>query len=478
MRPIQTTNNFTLQTTLAGGTSTTSACHKAVDKKVKVAFTTSENISLKKSLYGAACISAQPLLLNVLSIPVMAYIIRQLGPAAYGQWATSVALIGAGMMLANLGLRAGFVRAVALHPERAPRALAEQLGLRLSLCIFTIGSAFGGCALLGYSTVVLHCTAVGGLGAVATTIATVFADLLQARQRLAAMAAMNLLSGIFLTATSALVIGLGGGPVALAAAYLVGPIISAAGMWSLLRREQFPVRLAWDGRRFLTVLKDARSFAAQQLVAAGGTHVHTLLLSRLVSPAAFGFFAAGSLPGNRLTVIPDGLATAAYPALAQAYRRSPAEAARLASRYLGLTLITCLCAAVAVMLAAGPISRLLFPDHPLICRQVICISVWALPGAGMAAIMGYALNAAGKETEQARALLPAGICTVVITVLLVVCLGLLGACWALIVPHAINALFLLPCFLRTFWSDLPRPLRLSAGDTVSGDIEMPFRKAG
>lgn len=409
-----------------------------------------ETISLKKSLYGAACVSVQPLLLNALSIPVMAYIIRQLGATDYGQWATSVALITAGMMLANLGLRAEFVRAVALCPEVAPRALAEQLGLRLSLCALTVSLALIGGILLGYSSVVIHCTAVGALGAVAATVATVFADLLQARHRLPTVAAMNFLAGLSLTAASALAIWLGAGPVWLATAYLVGPIVSAAGTWMLLRRERFPVRIMWDRRRFLAMLKEARSFAAQQLVSAAGTQVHALLLSRLVSPAAFGYFSAGSMPGNRLTVIPDGLCTAAYPAIAQAYRRSSAEGGRLATWYLTVTLLVSLSVVAAVTLVAGWIARLLFPGAWLLCEQVILITVWTIPAAGVALIIGYALNAAGKETQQARALVPAGLCAVLINVLLVLRLGLVGACWAVVVPHAVNALFLLPCFLRTF----------------------------
>src|SRR3954470_5984995 len=89
--------------------------------------------SVRKTLLGAACLSLQPLALNALSVPVMAYIIRQLGPIGYGQWAVATSLLAVSAILTNLGLRGAFVRAVAAEPESAPAALAEQLGLRLLL---------------------------------------------------------------------------------------------------------------------------------------------------------------------------------------------------------------------------------------------------------------------------------------------------------------------------------------------------------
>src|SRR5687768_15585598 len=40
--------------------------------------------SLRRTFFGAACISLQPVLLSALMLPVTAYVIRGLGPTDYG----------------------------------------------------------------------------------------------------------------------------------------------------------------------------------------------------------------------------------------------------------------------------------------------------------------------------------------------------------------------------------------------------------
>ena len=61
----------------------------------------------------------------------MAFIIRQLGPTGYGQWAVATSLLAVSTVLTNLGLRGAFVRAVAAtrlggagagRPTRTPAA--------------------------------------------------------------------------------------------------------------------------------------------------------------------------------------------------------------------------------------------------------------------------------------------------------------------------------------------------------------------
>src|SRR5437667_2433400 len=85
------------------------------------------------TFFAATHLAAQSMLLNVISVPVIAYIIRNLGAWEFGQWSTAMALVGTTGILTNLGLRGTFVRAVARNPESAAQSLAEQFGIRLAL---------------------------------------------------------------------------------------------------------------------------------------------------------------------------------------------------------------------------------------------------------------------------------------------------------------------------------------------------------
>ncbi len=130
----------------------------------------------RKSLIGASFIIVQPLLLNVISLPVTAYIIAVLGPHDYGQWSVALTMITSTAILTNLGLRSFFIRSVAQRPETIRRAFGEQLGLRMCLAILAGLVSLLVCRLLGYPRDVLQCTAILAIGAIFTAAAGVVSD--------------------------------------------------------------------------------------------------------------------------------------------------------------------------------------------------------------------------------------------------------------------------------------------------------------
>src|SRR5882724_11912395 len=130
---------------------------------------TRQTPSIRSSLFGGACISLQPLVLNAISLPALAYIIRTLGPSAYGQWMMASTLVATITVLSNLGLRGAFVRQLAAFPESAETALAEQLGLRLMLGILAGFVAIGLAIALRYPAIVLMCTALCAVALILST---------------------------------------------------------------------------------------------------------------------------------------------------------------------------------------------------------------------------------------------------------------------------------------------------------------------
>ena len=182
------------------------------------------------------------------------------------------------------------------------------------------------------------------------------------------------------------------------------------------------------------------------------TYVDALLLPRLIGSSGFGFFSAGTLLPNRLMIVPDGLCTAAYPHLARRFRESMEGGARLTLHYLGILVGVCLPISILVALLASPIARVLFPAQPEICRAVILITIWTLPLTAIETVLGYAINAAGADAEQARASLPAAVCNVLLTSILMYRLGIAGACFALPLRSAVRIAMLSVCCFRCIWS--------------------------
>jgi O-antigen/teichoic acid export membrane protein len=404
-------------------------------------------MTFRKTLLGGTCLAIQPLLLNALSLPVMAYIIRGLGPSAYGQWTMAAAMMGVLGFIANLGLRGAFVRHVAAEPHTATEAMAEQLGLRLVLAALASILAMLLCLVLKYPPVVIECAAIGAAALFVSTLAATLVDVLQATGRSAIIAVVNMIAGFLLTAASAVVIWLRMGPVGLSAAYMIAPIVSAAILYFIVRK-QMPIRVRFDFFHGLRLLNRSRAFAAQNLLNSASSYVEALYLPQLIGAANFGIYITGTLLPLRLGAIPDGFCTAAYPALARRFRDGRTSGTRLTLSWLGFILACCLTAALGIFALAGPISHILFPAHPDSCRMVIRVTIWALPLFGIESAIGYAINAAGADGAQARAAFPAALCNVVLTIVLMDRLGISGACIALPLRHAVRIVMLTTCFLR------------------------------
>ena len=254
-----------------------------------------------------------------------------------------------------------------------------------------------------------------------------------------------------LTALSVVAVCLGLGPIAVSLAYLAGPLASAAALYFIVRKTH-PVRVRFSFSEAWQLLKKSRSFTAQQLLNSAPSYVDALLLPRLIGASGFGFFSAGTLLPTRLLIVPDGLCTAAYPHLAQRFRQSRDGGTKLTLHYLGIAVGICLPIALLVALLAAPIARVLFPAQPEICRDVILITIWTLPLMAIESVLGYAINAADADAAQARASLPAALCNVLLTTILMCRLGIAGACFSLPLRSAVRIVVLSVCFLRCMWT--------------------------
>jgi O-antigen/teichoic acid export membrane protein len=422
--------------------------------------------TFRSTLLGAACLAAQPLLLNALSVPALALIIRRLGAEGYAQWSTAVALVGLLTVVANPGLRAAFVRDLASRPARAPELLAEQLGLRVSLAALAGALALTMAWALGYPAAVVWCVAVGSVGLVLTCVATTLGDLLQSVHRNTALASVNLAAGLSLTAVSAAVALMDARPVAMAAAYLSGPFLSAAVLGIFVQRTICDVRLRWGLRRGAALLLASRHFAAQQLLFAGSAQAEGLIAPRLLGMQTFGCFTAGSVLGSRLGVLPDSLCAAAYPAMVRACGRGAGGG--LVRRYLLVAIAGGIAVTIVGCALAAPLGRLLLPAHAEVFATVARVTIWTVPLLGLELVLGYALNAAGGDKVQARLALPAAAVGLAVSASLMWAFGLTGVCWSMVSRPAIRAAFLIPAVARAF----------SAAPAAALRFPIPLRRAG
>jgi O-antigen/teichoic acid export membrane protein len=408
-------------------------------------------LNLNRAYIGALCVSLQPLLVSAIALPVTAYVIRTLGATQYGHWATTLTLVTLAMLLCNLGLRGNFVRAVVRHPDQAGRLLAEQLGLRLALCLPAAVVALTSCLMLGYPQVVLACTAIAVLWMTLNVITTTAADLLQARHRLAAVAGVNGISGVLLAGVMAVAAYAGSGPLGVAGSYTLGALVAAALMLGVVARAGIPLGVSFRWQRAREMLWGGRHLGAQLLLNNGANQIEHVLVPRLMGATLFGQFAAGALLSTRLQALPDGAASAAYSAIAEVDRTAGRPAARrVFLRFLGISTLGCVAASTAVSFLVEPVSTLLFPNGAETCAQVMRITIWSLPLVALVGIFGSALNALGHDALQARVTLVASLCHLVLASFLIWNFGIIGAAWSIVGQEALWLVFLTPGIISAF----------------------------
>lgn len=416
---------------------------------------------MRGALLGGACLSLQPLLLSALMLPVTAYVVRGLGPTAYGQWATATAIVAVVTFVANLGLRGAFVRSVARSPASAEAAFAEQMGARTGLSLVAAALAVGLSVALRHPPVVVLCTGVSAAGLLLMTVSTTAADTLQALQRLPTVAGANVAAGLSLSLASVVAVRSGAGPVAVAASYLVGSAVSSALLLAVIRRRHFRPRVRWDARRCGSLLRAARFLGAQQFVFSVANNAEALIIPGLVGPTVFGFFSAGALLANRLTAIPEGLCSAAYPAMVDARRAGTRAVVAVFLRFLAVDVLACAAAALAVGFLAPAVAGLLFPGQSEVCERVMRVTIWLLPALGVHSAVGYLFNALDMDAEQARASFAGAVASLGLTCLLVWRFGIVGASWSMVLRYVVHLVAQAPYVVRIVRS-VARPSRPTA----------------
>ncbi len=433
-----------------------------------------ERRSFKDAICGAAWLSGYQLLLNVLSVPALAYIIRELGSVPYAHWMTATGLLTVASLATNMGLRPAFVRRIAAGDNCVREALAEQLGLRLVLSAAAAACVLLVCWALGYPSIVLWCAGVGGAGLLFTTVATTLGDVLQATQRVRPLARTALVSGLCLTLGAVAAAWTRGGPASVASAYLLGPLVSILMLGRVVRAEVAPISVKFGRQQGARLLGQSRHFAVQHVLFAGSGQAEALFAPLLLGMGPFGLFTAGSLFATRLAVIPDSLCTAAYPTLVQAAGESRARARAMSLRYLAVSVGGAVLIAATLMWIALPVARVLMPSEASALASVIGCTIWALPLVSVELVLGYALTAARREAVQARVAWPASLLGVLASFVLIVTMGLEGACWSMLARPMIRSAFLMPEFVRTFWLHND-----SACDRTAGAVPAEsMRKAG
>jgi O-antigen/teichoic acid export membrane protein len=295
-------------------------------------------------------------LLSFVTVPLLA---RVLGSNDYGTWWLAGQVVGFAFLLVDCGQEGYIALAVARAPERAPAILSTTLAFRLVFGLAALPVLAGVVRLLGYdpttraviylfwSASLLECIY---LGYIATT---------RGLERMDLVSGLRVVSELLRTAFVVVAIWLGAGIRGLAAVEIAAPI-PVLTLWAISLRK-LGVHLPRPDRALARELgRGGVPFLLWSGILAIQPGVEAVLLSKLASREAVGWYAAtGKLVG--LLLVPATLLMGAVgPTLARLHAKDPLAFQRAARESLRIALLMGAPVAVAAFVFAEPCMALVY----------------------------------------------------------------------------------------------------------------------
>ena len=348
---------------------------------------------------NSAWLIGGPLALNVLSIASTGYIARKLGAEGFATFSIGLAFALMFAPLTNMGLRALTVRHVAQHRDQAREHLGLVLSLRLLMAAVAVMLVLV-VTPLGSPDPTTHTVTMIAAGTlILNTIVGVLTDGYHAIEQMGPPARAGIAGGLILTLASVIAAAAGGGPEALAATYLLGPIVTGAYLWIGAARTSIHPRLTWAPTEFRRLLTEASPYFGQALFDSFTSRLDLIILGHTLGNANLGGYTAARQLAGRASVVVDGSGTALLPSLAHLRANDPSAAPALLRSTLRWMLALTVPLAIAVALTAPEIIRLVFGPGFESGAIVLGLQIFMLPMTAVAMALGHALFVAHRNKQ-------------------------------------------------------------------------------
>ncbi|MEO5798098.1 MAG: oligosaccharide flippase family protein [Gemmatimonadales bacterium] len=331
---------------------------------------------------NAGWLGVVPILLNFVALFSTGYITRRVGPGAFGRFNIAFSYTTITLLVTDLGLRALAVRDLARGGAGARHQLHDLVSLRLLMAFVAMVGAWGIALVLGHGSelglVILVCS----IGIIPISLTGTLTDGLMAKDQARGTSSSTFWSGVVLTAASVVAVSIWPTAVALAASYLIGPIIN---MTMLARRSRAfygPIRLRWRPRQWRAMVRRAAPFYRISIVGVAVGRIEIPLIGVFFGDQMAGFYSAATSLADRLSAVIDSVTTAALPTLMRLggnARRVTDVLGRILHPLLGALLAGCIMAAVGATAAVTVVFGAKFaPGGPALAVALFLLPVSAV----------------------------------------------------------------------------------------------------
>lgn len=333
--------------------------------------------------------------LSLISVPLL---IRHLGISAFGRYATVIALVtivngltDAG--LANIALREWSTRT----GEDRRQTMRSLLGLRLELSAVGVLVGVGFAALVGYGGTLVLGTLLAGTGMMMQALNDVLTVPLQGQLRFGWPAVISVARQAVSTAIIVALVLAGATLLPFFAAPIVAGLVTV-GFTIVLVRHTLSFVPRFRGADSWSLLRDTLPYGAAIAINALYFRITLIVMSLIATAQQVGYFATSFRVTEVLIGVPALAIGAAFPILSRSAKEDRERFAHATERIVELSLLSGVALALAVMLSAPFVIRVLAGPAGAPAVPVLQIQSLTLVATFVSVATGFVLLSLRRHT--------------------------------------------------------------------------------
>lgn len=384
----------------------------------------------RKTFRNTILLSAFEVVNPLLSLALVGTITRRLGAEGLGSYNLVLSYFFIAHAFTSLGLSPLVTREIARQRSSAGRvfATASMLGIPVSLLV--AGILIAAVRFGGYGPNITYAALLASAALVPSIIYLHAESVFIAMERVDVMVVVAVLENILRVVAGLLLLLNGFGVIALVGSFAACRAIATIGMLAYIHRTCGPVRLGIDRNVWKGLIQSIPVFGGILLTSTLYQSIDVLILSRLGSIEAVGFYTAAYRLMTIAMVVPKSFNTTIYPVLSRLFRESSHNFNRANSLSLRYLLLLLLPVAVSIDGIADSLVPLLFGPAMAPAAGALRILIWTLVPYGIARVLASLLVASDRQRFDLAVNGIALVANVGLNLVLIPRYGFIGCAWA------------------------------------------------
>ncbi|HRA67210.1 MAG TPA: flippase [Caldilinea sp.] len=379
-------------------------------------------------LKNASIITLGAMMLKLINFVYNVAVVRQLGDAGYGQFATVVSFVGLFGIFAELGISQYVMREIARHPEKSNDLFWNLVFIRLALAAVGVAGITAAAVAYGYPPELVQGVALYTLTFVWASLHAPVETLLTANEKFNYVTSMSVVGQITTITLGAVVLYNDWGFIALIGVGLIAMAPpTLLGIWGVRRHHLLHRPISLHLRMWPEMIRRGLPFGFISLSLTIAFTVDSVMLSRFEAAEVVGWYSAAYNLARSLLFFFDGISVAMVPTLSRAYLTDTHLVQRWYFRSVKVILLMGLPIATGSTIIALPLFLFLYGDQYLPAVLAFQIIVWDVPLLLFTSFCGNMTTVVGQERAAARIYFSAAIANVILNLLLIPTFSLYGA---------------------------------------------------